>query len=166
MVGEGASVQQRDGEGLEKSGQDRAHVAGGEIVGWVEVARDPEINPGAASSGELMAGRNAGDSGKSRQFGDDFPEERDLAWIGIPSLSQSNVEVHGLFEVKAGIEVNEVHHAPDEQAGADEQSKTESSFSNYECVLQPIPAAARGRRCTAIAEGIGWIGARYAPCWE
>jgi hypothetical protein len=123
------------------------------------VARDREINPGAASSWQLMASRNANRSGHGSEFWEEFLEKWNFARVRITRLAQGNVEVHGLFEVKAGIEVKEVQHAPDEQAGADQQSKTESGFSNYEYVLQPVPAAARGRRCTAIAEGIGWIGA-------
>src|SRR5579864_4743082 len=103
-----------------------------------------------------MASRNADRSWNGSEFWEEFLEKWNFAWIRIACLAQGNVEVHG-FEVKAGIEVKEVQHAPDEQAGADQQSKTESSFGNYERVLQPVPAAAWSRRCAAIAEGIGWI---------
>src|SRR5262249_15442201 len=125
-----------------------------------------KLNPRAASSGKLMAGRNVGDPGKGGQFRNDFSEEWNFAAARIPRFRQSNVEVDGLFEVEAGFEMKQVQHAPDEQARADQQSETQSGFSNYECVLQPISAAARRRRGGALAQRVRWIGAGYAPCRE
>src|SRR5437016_13821460 len=110
-----------------------------------------------------MAGADpfhARNRGKLRQNSSD---ESYLAGNGENFVGQCDIEVNGVSGIEAGIDMDDVEHAADEQSRADEECESEGGLGDDQGMMEAISTAAGCGRIAAIAKGGGGIGLRHAP---
>ena len=166
LIGEGASADETDAEGLEIVRSDHSEARQGALRG-VSVG-------GSAGDGEWHAearaferqsgfGRGMRDSGNGGDAVEDLAvvggDERGVFGTRVGHVEEEGEDVVGL---DAEVDAHEVPEAVDGEAGSGEQRQREGEFADYEGPAQAVAARAHAR-AAAFLEGLGGIDARGVP---